>query len=188
MEQSLEIKGLKETVEKRFGKKPVTPTDFLRLSDDIEYKVGVPISVSTLKRLWGYVKGYDNTRRSTYDILCRYIGLASWEAFLRKQDDCGPQSDFYGAEILRSDNLNVGDCVEVTWCPNRRCRFRYLGERRFVVELSENAKIEAGDHFWCEVFRAGYPLYLDDVSHKGNLASYVCGASDGVLFRVFPLL
>lgn len=186
MEQSPEIKELIKAVDVKFGKKPITPTDFTRLSDDIEYTTGIPISVSTLKRLWGYVKGCGNTRRFTYDILCRYIGAESWERFLQKLNDNGAQSDFYGAEILRSDSLTVGDCVEVAWQPNRHCKFRYLGNNRFVVELSENAKIDVGDSFRCEVFRAGQPLYLDDVCHKGNLVAYVVGEADGVLFRVVP--
>lgn len=186
MEQLPEIKELRIAVEARFGRTPVTPTDFLRLSEDIEHKSGAPISVSTLKRLWGYVKGYDSTRRFTYDILCRYVGYTSWETFLRTLNDHRTQSDFYTSEVLWSDTLSMGDCVEVTWQPNRHCRFRYLGECRFLVEASENAKLEVGDRFRCEVFRAGHPLYLDDVCHQGSLGSYVAGTCDGVLFRVVP--
>ena len=175
-------------METKFGKKPLTPTDFSRLSNDITYSTGITISVSTLKRLWGYVKGYSNTRRFTYDILCKYIESESWDSFLRNLNNNIAQSDFYDAEILRSDSLTVGDCVEVAWQPNRRCIFQYIGDNNFIVVLSENAKINVGDHCKCEVFRSGQPLYLDDVCHKGNLVTYVAGASDGVLFRVVPLM
>ena len=147
---------------------------------------GCPISTSTLKRLWGYVKGYGNTRRYTFDVLCRYAGKGSWTDFVQSLNDTDAQSDFYGAKLLRSDSLAVGDCVEVTWQPNRHCLFRYLGGNGFVVERSENAKIDVGDSFRCEVFRHGQPLYLDEVCHKGSrLAAYVCGANDGVSLRVF---
>ncbi len=187
MDLSPEIKELRKAVDVKFGKTPVTPTDFTLLSKAIEHSTGIPISVSTLKRMWGYVKGYGNTRKFTYDLLSRYAGVESWESFLQKLNDDGSQSNFYGAEILRSNSLTVGDCVEVTWQPNRHCKFRYLGDNRFVVERSENAKIDVGDQFECEMFRAGQPLYLDDVCHKGSLAAYVAGASDGVSFRVVPL-
>ncbi len=187
MEQSPEIKELIKSVNIRYGKNPVTPSDFSSLSDEIEKATGCSISISTLKRLWGYVKGYANTRRYTYDVLCKYAGNKGWEDFLQRLNDNGVQSDFYATKILRSDSLNVGDSVEVTWQPNRHCLFEYLGDHRFVVRLSENAKIEVGDRFKCDIFRAGQPLYLDDVCHRGSLVAYVAGASDGVSFRVVPL-
>lgn len=186
MNQSPETKELTKAVNARFGKVPTTPTDFTRLAEDIERATACPISTSTLKRLWGYVKGYGNTRRYTFDVLCRYAGKGSWTDFVQSLNDTDAQSDFYGAKLLRSDSLAVGDCVEVTWQPNRHCLFRYLGGNGFVVERSENAKIDVGDSFRCEVFRHGQPLYLDEVCHKGSrLAAYVCGANDGVSLRVF---
>ncbi len=187
MEQSPEIKELIKSVNIRYGKEPITPSDFSILSEEIEMVTGCSISVSTLKRLWGYVKGYANTRRYTYDVLCKYAGYKSWAVFLQKLNDDGAQSDFFTTKALRSDSLNVGDCVEVTWQPNRHCLFEYLGDQRFVVRISENAKIEVGDRFKCDVFRAGQPLYLDEVWHKGSLAAYVAGQCNGVLFRVIPL-
>ncbi len=187
MEQSPEIKELIKSVNIRYGKEPITPSDFSILSEEIEMVTGCSISVSTLKRLWGYVKGYANTRRYTYDVLCKYAGYKSWAVFLQKLNDDGAQSDFFTTKALRSDSLNVGDCVEVTWQPNRHCLFEYLGDQRFVVRISENAKIEIGDRFKCDVFRAGQPLYLDEVWHKGSLAAYVAGQCNGVLFRVIPL-
>ncbi len=186
MEQSPEINELRKAVEGRFGKRPVTPADFSCLSNDIETATRCHISVSTLKRLWGYVKGYDNTRRSTCDILCRYAGATDWETFLRNLNGTGAQSDFYSSDTLRSDTLAPGDRVEVSWQPNRHCVFRCLGDCRFVVERSENAKIAVDDTFRCGEFRAGLPLYLDEVCHTGRRTSYVAGASDGVLFRLVP--
>lgn len=186
MEQSPEIKELIKSVNAKFNKKPVSPSDFSRLSDEIEKVTGCPISVSTLKRLWGYVKGYANTRRYTYDVLCRYAGFDSWDIFLRKLNDDGAQSDFYASKSLRCDSLNIGDCVEVTWQPNRHCLFEYLGNQQFVVRRSENAKIVVGDRFKCDVFRAGQPLYLDEIWHEGSLAAYVAGRCNGVLFRLIP--
>lgn len=186
MEQPPEIKELIKAVNARFGQTPSTPTGFTQLAEDIDRATSCPISTSTLKRLWGYVKGYGNTRRFTFDVLCKYAGKGNWDNFVRTLNDNGAQSDFYSTELLRSDSLAVGDCVEVAWHPNRHCLFRYLGDNGFVVERSENAKIDVGDSFSCEVFRHGQPLYLDAVCHKGSLVAYVCGASDGVLFRVVP--
>ncbi len=50
-----EIALLLEEVEKKYGRKVSTSTDFESLSVVIEHEIGEYLSSSTLKRLWGYV-------------------------------------------------------------------------------------------------------------------------------------
>lgn len=184
MENSPELRELINSVNEKFGKVPASPSDFIRLSENICKATGIAISVSTLKRLWGYVKGYQHTRMFTIDVLCKYVGTGNWKEFLKSIDCEEAQSDFFTTEVLYSDTLSIGDLVEVTWQPNRHCLFRYLGENTFIVEKAENAKIKVGDKFRCDTLRDGQPLYLDELS--GFHRTYVAGASDGVLFRLFP--
>lgn len=184
MDNSPELRQLISSVNTKFGKVPTTPSDFNKLSENICKATGIAISVSTLKRLWGYVKGYQHTRPFTIDVLCKYVGVGNWKDFLKSIGCKVAQSDFFTMEVLYSDTLSLGDHVEVTWLPNRHCIFRYLGEECFVVEMEDNAKIKVGDKFRCDVFRDGQPLYLDELS--GSHRTYVAGASDGVLFRLFP--
>ena len=69
-----ELSFLLTEVEKKYGRKLSTATDFESLSVVIEMNTRAYISASTLKRLWGYVTMNPTPRISTLDILCKFIG------------------------------------------------------------------------------------------------------------------
>ena len=61
-----------------------TPKDFEYLRDCIYEECHEMLSISTLKRLWGYNK-YDNTpRKSTLNPIARYVGFRDWDDFLQQ--------------------------------------------------------------------------------------------------------
>ena len=69
-----ELAYLLEEVEKKYGRRIATTTDFEALSVVIEHQVGEMLSSSTLKRLWGYVSLSPTPRVATLDILSRFVG------------------------------------------------------------------------------------------------------------------
>lgn len=75
------IERLKEAVVAAFGHTLDAPTDYERLSADIQRRTGELISVSTLKRLFGYIKPGTIPRPSTLSVLARYVGSAGWSDF-----------------------------------------------------------------------------------------------------------
>ena len=82
---------------------------------------------------------------------------------------------------VKAEDLNVGDRVTVSWKPNRRCIFRYLGNQQFIVEAAENSKLKAGNTFSCSVFILGAPLYLTDLVQGDNTpVAFVAGKKDGL--------
>ena len=61
-----------------------TPKDFEYLRDSIYEECHEMVSISTLKRLWGYNK-YDNTpRKSSLNPIARYVGFRDWDDFLQQ--------------------------------------------------------------------------------------------------------
>ena len=75
------LKKLLKNVEEKYGEKPFTPKDFFCLSLDIEAKTGKKVSVSTIKRLWGYVQ-YDNEpSKRTLNILSKFVGYDNYLHF-----------------------------------------------------------------------------------------------------------
>lgn len=75
------IERLKRAVITAFGQTLDAPTDYERLSADIRLKTGELISVSTLKRLFGYIKPGTIPRPSTLSVLARYVGSTGWSDF-----------------------------------------------------------------------------------------------------------
>lgn len=175
-----EIAELKQQIEESVGRKMKTSNDFTFLSGIIWERTHENLSASTLKRIWGYVDGPDKTRNSTLDILSKFLGFKDLDDFLNHigQDN---GSDRVQKQHIKTEDLAVGDLVSVSWKPNRRCIFRYLGDYRFIVEQSENSKLKVGNTFHCGLFILGEPLYLNELVQGDNPpVAFVVGNKDGL--------
>lgn len=80
------IAALRESIETSVGKRIQTPKDFDYLSQVIEECQGEHISVSTLKRIWGYVASSSMPRRSTLNILAKQVGNRDWDDFCNREE------------------------------------------------------------------------------------------------------
>lgn len=177
---SPEIQELKKQVEDRLRRKMKTPNDFIFLSGAIWERTHEMISPTTLKRLWGYIDGADETRSSTLDILSRLLGFQDWDEFLVHLDP-NSGSDPILSFHISVDELIPGDRVSVSWKPNRRCIFHYLGDAKFIVEKADNSKLKAGDTFSAILFIQHEPLYMNNLVQGHNPpVPFVVGNRDGL--------
>ena len=177
---SPEILELRKRIEDDVKRKMKTPADFSFLSGAIWERTHETMSPTTLKRLWGYIDGADTTRNCTLNILSKFLGFNDWDGFLENigQDN---GSDFVKSQHIKVEDLSVGDHVMVSWKPNRRCTFRYLGDYKFIVEKAENSKLKVGNTFSCSLFILGEPLYINDLIQKDNPpVAFVVGNKDGL--------
>lgn len=173
---------LRQLVEESADHAIATSNDFIFLSGEIRGRLNENLSVSTLKRLWGYVDGYASVRPSTLDILARFVGFPDWETFV--SDYCEVESVQSShrvvGESLFAKDLSVGDNVEIRWNPNRRLLLNYLGDNMFKITESENAKLKAGGRFLCQCFILNQPLFVDVLDNEGLTAVFVMGNKGGL--------
>ncbi|NDV66408.1 hypothetical protein [Bacteroides sp. 224] len=183
MKQTPELAALKEALEKSVHRKMNGPTDYEFLSDAIKQKQKEGLNPTTLKRLWGYISGAEAPRRSTLDILSKFLGHEDWDGFLKYlADNSEVESSFFSAKRIDCKDLTVGDRISVSWRPNRKCEFEYLGNARFKVISSLHAKLQPGDTFECLSFVQNQPLYLTNLVQGENEAvGYVAGAKGGLV-------
>lgn len=169
------------------GREMRTPYDFDHLAASIYSRLHETVSVSTLKRIYGYVRSDSTPRRSILDVLSRYVGYTDWTAFCRRDNaDATVESNPIMGEAVSADALCTDDLITVFWHPDRECTFRCIGHHRFVVERSRGSKLAVGDTFVAHQFISGEPLYLENLSMQGSIpVSYVCGRENGIRFR-FP--
>jgi len=179
------IRLLRLQVEEAAHRKMRTPADFFFLSERMQGRIGESLSVSTLKRLWGYVGGYETPRFATLSILSRFLGYTDWDDFVTRFCS-NPEAD--AAEIILKDclfshDLALNECIMIAWNPNRRCELRYLGDYKFVVESSEHSNLAPGDQFRCPFFILHQPLYIAQLTtHDQKVKSkvYVIGRNGGL--------
>lgn len=182
MNHSPEIKCLRSDLEQRVGQQLQSPADFQLLIQQIWEKSHAVLSLSTIKRLWGYVESNGAPRLSTLNTLAQFLGFADWNTYLVALEQRGGiESALCTGEGIQTADLQAGDRIAVAWQPNRQCTFRYLGDNQFVVEESKNAKLQQGTTFFAVRFTIGHPMYLDDILlADGTRTSYVAGKRNGL--------
>ena len=177
-----ELQYLLELVEKQYGRKLSTTTDFESLSVIIEKTTGELLSSPTLKRLYGYVSLNTVPRKTTLDILSRFIGNRDYETFrISLSNDPQFSSRFFSAKTVTTSELKAGDRLRIGWPANRIVTLNYLGDDLFEVETSVNASLVKGDRFRQVSFMKGYPLYLSRILRDGDYTpAYVAGMNSGL--------
>ncbi|MDY6183442.1 MAG: hypothetical protein SPI33_08095 [Candidatus Cryptobacteroides sp.] len=177
-----ELQYLLELVEKQYGRKLSTTTDFESLSVIIEKTTGELLSSSTLKRLYGYVSLNTVPRKTTLDILSRFIGNRDYETFrISLSNDPQFSSRFFSAKTVTTSELKAGDRLRIGWPANRIVTLNYLGDDLFEVDTSVNASLVKGDRFRQVSFMKGYPLYLSRILRDGDYTpAYVAGMNSGL--------
>ena len=177
-----EIVQLRSDIEKHIGQALLSPSDFQRLIQQIWNQQHAILSLSTIKRLWGYVDGNGLPRLSTLNTLSQFVGYADWNEYLvALEQRGGNESAIFQGEGISTAMLQTNDKIEVCWQPNRRCIFCYLGDNQFVVEESINAKLHTGDLFNAATFIVGHPMYIDNLlCSDGSRSSYVAGKRHGL--------
>jgi len=174
------MEQLKFAIQKKLNRTMESPKDFEYLSEQIQSAVGEYLSPTTLKRIFGFIPMDGAPRSSTLSILARYIGCTGWQDFLDKQT---VESGFVAASKILTSELVVGQKVSLAWNPDRECLIEYLGENRFVVLHSANAKLQIGDQFTCGQFVQGQPMAASNyrsVRNQTSLDTYIAGAQSGL--------
>ena len=178
MNNSAEIDFLRKEVTAKYGIEVRTSKEFESLSAAIQRQTGQLVSVSTLKRFWGYMSLKPMPRQTTLDILSRYIGRPSFRE-LCKELQRG--SSFLSVEAVRSTDIKPGGGVELRWLPDRVVRLRHTGGIAFVVEDAGASKLRNGDEFEVLEFIKGHPLYIPGIVRDGKrLPEYVAGRTAGL--------
>lgn len=74
---------LRIMIEKKLGVSIHTPKDFAFCRDAIFEDLRVNVSISTLKRFWGYVPTQNDYRPNRYTLnsFSKFVGYKDWDAF-----------------------------------------------------------------------------------------------------------
>lgn len=176
-----DFERLKNEVETLVGRCIKTPKDFDFLYRQIQGYTKETISVSTLKRMWGYVSCASKPSLFNLNLLSRMVGYPSWSAFSGGEYS----SHFFVKSKLVAEALEVGERVKLTWTPGRIVILKYRGNDVFLVEESIKSKLFKGDTFTCHQFVDSEPLYLSNLQHPGiPLCNYVAGKNGGIKWNV----
>lgn len=167
-------------IEEKFGTPVKYPKDCDSLSNSIQLHCNKLISVTTLKRLLGFVKQVEQPHKHTLDIIANYIGYKSWEEALRFTTEEN-NSSFFQVKGLETKNMKKGNKIEFTYEPKRKVVLLYLGNNRFEVIKSENSKLQKCDSILFNYIALHHPLIVSEVIRNGiSLGKFTAGKMNGI--------
>lgn len=176
--------SLRHDVDRHFGKRLETTTDFAHLSQEIAISKAGYISTSTLKRYWGYVKHhYLSKRITTLDILARYVGYSDFNHYAASIDNHeATDSDYNSSLSLDAHTLQPGTKLLISWYPDRSIIVTYQGNLIFLVMKSTNSRLTEGMRIKCMTMVKGQPLILNiiDTYAPDNSIIYIAGKKHGI--------
>lgn len=183
------IKHIVAAVEQSLGKKVNTPKDFEQLTHLICHRTRESVSISSLKRIWGYIDGGEHVRTSTLDILCRFAGYRDMTHFFSANGTAGqiPPSKLLTNDYLYTPDLEVNQHLRLSWQPGRVCDIQYQGDASFIVLSSENTKLQKGATFRCYIIEQGEQMYVSHLRltpSQQDSFTYVCGLNGGIRYEV----
>lgn len=176
---------LKEAIAIKFQEIPKTPSSFALLADDIYRTTGRTIGVSTLKRIYGYVRTQTSPTFSSLSLLCRYVGYADWDAFEAHCATGAPMyetSGFNREDVINTETLAVGLEIRLQWHPKKVCILRKTADPdMFTVVESRNIKLLAGDIIRVRSLTKNLPFEAYDCHRDGELlGSYTSAVTGGL--------
>ena len=179
------IQLLRMAVEQKFGSSLGAPSDFDRLSVAIEATVGLHIGVSTLKRIWGYVKSPHTPTFATLSLLCRYIGHRDWAAFcsgIRNMDNTEHDSGFSTVSVVLLTDEPVGSTFRLRWSGGKGCVIRKVSfPGRFEILEANNLKLISGDTISLDTIAVGQSMFAGDCRRGDReLGTYVGARAGGI--------
>lgn len=173
-----------EFTNKNAGFTPKTPADFNTLSLKILKKTQNTISVSSLKRLWGYVPYKSVPSPNTLNILARFNGYTDWETFAKNNSSVMSEtSEFLYGEILDPDSVEEGIMIEISWGRNKRCLIQKIDGHRFRVIEADNIKLMQTDIFRLDHLCVGMPLCVRDIIRNDSqtiIPAYIGARKGGI--------
>lgn len=160
---------------------PSSPAEFNQFSTIITRKTGHTISVSSLKRLWGYVSYVNFPSRTTLNILAKFNDFKDWNTFVNEisYDKDDASSSYMDNSLVNANTLNIGDILKLTWGNNKGCLLEYISYLRFRILEPINIKLQPGDTCTLHSVCVGMPLFISNIQRDDMMIPAYIGAKKG---------
>lgn len=168
-------------VEKKYGSTIRYPKDCHALALHISQVCKTNISPSTLKRLYGFVRGIEHPRLFTLDVISMYLGYKGWEELSRELNVTKPDNEYLELMELSVSKLKKGERVQLGYAPAKELTLEYLGKQYFAVRASNDVKTGIGDIVKLEKALLHYPLTVTEFKRGEKImGGFTLGGISGI--------
>lgn len=172
---------LKEMVEEKFGERILYSFQCYALQKCIQVVTGDLLSISTLKRIFGFAASNHLPRLSTLDILASYAGYPDFRALEKDKNEGLASSEFVQVEAVAPENITHGSIIRLLYTPGRSLTLKYVGEGWFEVKTVSGGKLRKGDMLHIGQIVINFQLIVSEVRRDGiSLGSYIAAKQGGI--------
>lgn len=165
------------------GYVPGSPSEFNKLIALIKKKTSAEISLSTAKRLWGYVKHSGFPSNTVLNVLCKFNDFKDWRTFLEEisLDDANvnASSGFLDQTVINANALHLGDQLLLKWKGKKECKLEYIAYLKFKVIEAQNIKLMKDDLCTLNTVCVGLPLFISNIQRGTSIIPAYIGAKKG---------
>ena len=160
-------KLIKDKIHTKYGQTVRYPKDCNALAEHISSACKTKISASTLKRLYGFVKGSSQEPRLyTLDLISEYLGYKGWEHLLQSLANTSlPKNK--EVQKLKPEQVGKGQNVILGYEPGKKIEM-IKKDNLFLVLSSNDRKLWVNDEIKFKLIELHYPLTLTSLIRKGQ--------------------
>lgn len=175
-------KELRKKIEEVYGQQVKYSQDCEALAMAIEERTGQRLGVSTLKRMFGFVGEQVVPRGSTMDIVAQFLGYEDMKDMAHKTGEAYDISMFTPVDKeVESTDLEAGTQIQFTYDPKRLVVMTYIGDNYYIVNESQNCKLQKGDKVRITYLATGFELMASEVIRDGENLGLYHSAKEGGL-------
>lgn len=180
MDKQFALESLINLTNRTLGFIPGTPSEFSELCISIQRKTGRVISLSSIKRIWGYVTYESFPSITILNILAQYNGFKSWDTFILSHNGTEfDDSGFIEESVVNAEKLHPGDRILLQWGKGKMCEIEYISNYRFRIKQSKNIKLLAGDTCTINILCLHHPIFISNLERGDQHIPAYIGARKG---------
>ena len=158
---------IKKRIEEKSGLRIRSSRDCELLANKIISESNCRLSTSTLRRLFGFVKGVKEPHLHTLDVLSIYLGYNTWDELIETLNKKGNVVTEIITEII-SSKLKTGSKFKYMSKPDTEVTVKYLGKSRFKVLSASNSQLQANDIITMDGFSLHHPVFILEIERNGK--------------------
>jgi hypothetical protein len=158
---------IKKRIEEKSGLRIRSSRDCELLASKIVSESNCRLSASTLRRLFGFVKGTKEVRIHTLDVISNYLGYPTWDELIETFNKDKSSSPKIITKII-SSKLKKGEKYQYLCKPEIEVTLEYLGKSKFKVLSAKNSQLLPDDIFTASVLTLHHPLFILEVERDGK--------------------
>ncbi len=166
---------IKKQIELKANMKIRYSSDCDILAEKIFTECRFNISASTLRRLFGFVKGTKTVRIQTLDAISNYLGCSTWDELIQPLNKESKVTTQIITEI-KANKIKVGDKYQYTYKPEAEIIVEYIGKSYFKVISAKNSPLKNDDLFKVGTLALHHPLFISEIERNGETIEKVTEA------------